>query len=216
MNYYPIDISADGISKLKKRINKNHPKVKYKGLAGEYFSMMSLLKNFSSNPRLILFLGSSIGNFPKEDAIQFLKSLKSYCNPNDFLMVGFDLIKDPEVILEAYNDQQGVTKSFNLNLLKRINRELSGNFILENFRHQPKYFPETGACKSYLASTEDQEVRIGENKINFKKGEEIFMEISQKFKVEEVNELAEKAGFEMIHNFFDQKKWFMDALWKVK
>jgi len=134
----------------------------------------------------------------------------------DLLMIGFDLKKHPSVILDAYSDSQGITRAFNLNLLHRINRELDADFKLRLFDHYACYDPATGACKSYLVSLAHQKVRIGNTvTVEFAKDECIYMEISQKYTPEEIQQLAFSAGFTPVADFRDTKNWFADCLWKV-
>jgi uncharacterized SAM-dependent methyltransferase len=130
-------------------------------------------------------------------------------------MTGFDLKKHPQIILNAYNDAAGITRDFNLNLLQRINDELGANFDLTKFDHYPTYDPGTGACKSYLVSLEDQQVRVGSQTFNFATHEPVYMEISQKYSLAETDVLAMHSGFKPVANFFDQKNWFVDCLWLV-
>ena len=131
------------------------------------------------------------------------------------VLLGIDLVKNPARILAAYNDSEGYTREFNLNLLTRINRELNGNFNKNAFEHFATYDPLTGACRSFLVSIRDQQVCFGNNMvINFAKDEVIFMEISQKYTVEETDEIASQSGFEPMAHFFDKNKWFTDVIWK--
>ena len=138
-------------------------------------------------------------------------------NENDLLFVGFDLQKDPRVIVRAYDDAQDVTARFNLNLLKRINRELGANFDIENFSHYAVYRPIECAARSFLISRENQTVFIESlnQSFDFKQWEPIFMEISQKYNLEMIEDLARAGGFEVEQNFFDSQKYFVDSLWKV-
>jgi L-histidine N-alpha-methyltransferase len=213
--YYPIDISKSMIAHLKDALPKKIPGLKVIGLNGEYLHMLEKAAQISSQRKVVLFLGSNIGNISLDDAAKFCIHLRSLLQNGDYLMIGFDLKKNPQTIRAAYNDVQGFTKAFNLNLLTRINRELAANFDVQSFEHYPSYDPSTGACKSYLISLKDQTVRIGEtNFIDFKKDEYIFMEISQKYSVEQTNELAKKSGFTPIKHFFDSKKWFLDTVWE--
>jgi uncharacterized SAM-dependent methyltransferase len=167
----------------------------------------------SDRRKVILFLGSNIGNMPVADAINFSKELRKHLNEGDMALIGFDLKKNPATILAAYNDKGGITRRFNLNLLNRINRELGGNFDVKKFDHYPTYDPESGACKSYLVSQQDQIVNIADKHIHFQKDEYIYMEISQKFTVSQTGQMAEKSGFKPLELFFDSKNWFMDAIW---
>ncbi len=119
-------------------------------------------------------------------------------------------------MLAAYNDKEGITKQFNLNLLERINRELNGNFDITQFDHFPTYDPATGACKSYLVSLSNQDVKINSETVHFLKDEIINMEMSQKFTVEQIDKMASNASFKPIKHFFDSKKWFTDAIWMAE
>ena len=134
----------------------------------------------------------------------------------DLVLIGFDLKKDPDVIKSAYNDSKGVTRDFNFNLLIRINKELGGRFDIDNFLHKPEYDPETGAATSYLVSKTDQKVSIDvlQKEFSFVASEKIFMEVSQKYDLEEISELARMSGFKIITNLHDERKYFVDSLWQ--
>lgn len=214
--YMPIDISDNVISYLNVTLPVTLPGINIYGLNGEYFDMLKQAAVASDRRKVILFLGSNIGNMPVPDAISFCKELRSHLNDGDMSLIGFDLKKNPATVLAAYNDKEGITKRFNLNLLERINRELGGDFDLAKFEHYPTYDPETGACKSYLVSQDDQIVTIGRKHIHFQKDEYIFMEISQKFTVLQTAQMAEKAGFKPVELFFDSKGWFLDAIWMAE
>lgn len=211
--YMPIDISDNVISYLNITLPVTLRGIKISGLNGEYFDMLKQAATTSDKRKVILFLGSNIGNMPVADAINFTKQLRRHLNEGDMALIGFDLKKNPATILAAYNDKDGITKRFNLNLLQRINRELGGNFDLAKFEHYPTYDPETGACKSYLVSQEDQIISIGNKRIHFQKDEYIFMEISQKFTVLQTGQIAEKSGFKPVELFYDSRNWFLDAIW---
>ena len=143
--------------------------------------------------------------------------MRAVMNENDLLFIGFDLQKDPNTILDAYDDKEKVTARFNLNLLNRLNRELGANFNLEDFSHYAAYHPIEGAARSFLMSRKKQIVFIeslGES-FEFRAWEPIFMEISQKYNLEMISELAEDCGFQVEENFFDGRRYFVDSLWKV-
>jgi uncharacterized SAM-dependent methyltransferase len=213
--YFPIDISGNVINSLKKDLPAKIPGLRIKGLNGEYLAMLEELKQDSAKNKAILFLGSNIGNIAIDENIAFFKAIKNKLRPGDLLLTGFDLKKDPKIILDAYNDAAGITRRFNLNLLKRINNYLNADFDISRFAHCPEYNAETGACKSYLVSLVNQQVSIGESGIiNFSEGEKIFMEISQKYTVAQTEEIAIGAGFVPIKHFQDSKGWFLDALWQ--
>ncbi|MDB5143598.1 MAG: L-histidine N(alpha)-methyltransferase [Mucilaginibacter sp.] len=212
--YLPIDISENVISYLNITLPVTLPGIKITGLNGEYFEMLTKAATISSRRKVVLFLGSNIGNMPVNEAIEFCRELRKHLSEGDMVLVGVDLKKDPKVVLAAYNDKDGITKKFNLNLLERINRELNADFNLTKFDHYPTYDPETGACKSYLISLEDQQVTIGgKETITFLKDEYIYMEISQKFTIMQTDQMAINAGFAPVDRFFDDKRWFIDAIW---
>jgi uncharacterized SAM-dependent methyltransferase len=136
----------------------------------------------------------------------------------DQLLIGFDLKKDPEIILKAYNDPAGITATFNLNLLTRINRELGGNFDLEHFSHWETYQPITGEARSYIVSRQEQNVvidAIGKS-FHFNAWEAIDVELSLKYSPFEIEALARAAGFSVKKHFYDERRYFMDSLWEVK
>lgn len=212
--YLPIDISENVISYLNITLPVTLPGLKISGLNGEYFDMLKQAASISDKRKVVLFLGSNIGNMPINEATDFCRELRNHLSEGDRVLIGMDLKKNPKTVLAAYNDKGGITKRFNLNLLERINRELNANFNISKFDHYPTYDPETGACKSYLISLEDQEVTInGKEKIRFLKDEYIFMEISQKFTVLQTDQMAMNTGFRPVTRFFDTKKWFVDVVW---
>ncbi|MEN5379056.1 L-histidine N(alpha)-methyltransferase [Sphingobacterium kitahiroshimense] len=214
--YMPIDISANILSVLKTNLNNAIPELNIICLEGEYFEMIEKAMTISSNRKVILFLGSNIGNMEIADAEQFCSKLKRKLNQEDNVLIGFDLKKHPKTILRAYDDPTGVTAQFNLNLLVRINHELGANFNINQFEHYQTYDPINGACKSYLISLIDQKVLIGEHQIHFAENEPIFMEISQKFSPADILKLAHRSGFDSLSELYDSKKWFMDAIWQIK
>lgn len=213
--YYPIDISANIIAHLEETLPAKLPGLNMEGLNGDYLDMLQMTRQRSGRKRVIMFMGSSIGNFTPPEALQFCCRLRQQMNPGDVLIIGFDLKKHPAIILKAYNDSQGITKAFNLNLLHRINRELGADFNTDNFGHYPVYDPLTGSCKSYLISLAEQTVRIGEaGTVRFRKDEAIYMEISQKYTLEEIHQMMESSGFKPLRHFHDTKKWFTDTVWQ--
>lgn len=214
-SYYPIDISSSMINYLETEMPKRVPNLKVKGLTGEYLEQVKEAYRISKQRKIILFLGSSIGNFELHEAHNFLRSLHQEMQPGDIVLVGFDLKKNPHLILKAYNDAEGITRDFNLNLLDRINTELQANFDTAQFEHFPIYNPLTGACRSFLISQKDQTVTFGDGTIiHFKAYEAIDMELSQKFSIDDINTIALRIGFHMQPYFFDAKKYYCNAIWR--
>jgi dimethylhistidine N-methyltransferase len=216
--YSPIDISREALDLLSAKFRAEFPRLSIRAQNGDYFSILETLKTASDRPKIILFLGSNIGNFSQTEAENFFKHLRAVMNENDLLFIGFDLQKDPRVILRAYDDASGVTAEFNLNLLRRINRELGANFDLEKFSHYAVYRPTECAARSFLISRAEQSVFIAalNQTFHFKAWEPIFMEISQKYSLEMIEDLARTSGFQVSQNFFDQQKYFVDSLWQPK
>jgi dimethylhistidine N-methyltransferase len=211
-NYLPIDISGNVLSQLKDNLS-GLTDLNFTALEGEYIDMLAEASRRSGKRKVILILGANIGNMSVGDTQKFCQKIRSLLHPGDIMINGFDLKKNPQIILDAYNDRQGLTKDFNLNLLHRINNELGADFDVSRFRHYQMYDPHSGSCKSYLVSKISQRVRLAETVIEFNEGEWIFMEISQKYSVEDVEKLAVFSGFSIKDNIPDSKKWFVDSIW---
>ena len=211
--FVPVDISSEAISILKEKINKDLPQLKINPKVGDYFEMLKEI-NSTESPSLVLFLGSNIGNYPHTEAIELLQLIHKELSTNDKLLVGFDLKKNPAVIAPAYNDASGVTKAFNLNLLTRINRELKANFNLDQFDFYSHYNPESGAVKSYIVSLVKQQVEIKsiEKIFHFEANELIYTELSKKYGLSEIEEMATNTGFDCAKHFLDSKNFFSDSL----
>lgn len=214
--YFPIDISENIIHLLNKTLPGQIPGINIHGLNGEYLNMLSQANQISRNKKLVLFLGANIGNFKFAEMPEFCKKLRNLLSDGDMVLIGFDLKKDPKKVLAAYNDSEGFTNQFNLNLLRRINRELKANFNLKNFEHYAMYDPDSGACKSYLVSMVKQQVHLNGSIINFEKDETIFMEISHKYTISKIDEVAVRCGFVPGTYFYDIKKYFVDVIWKCE
>ncbi len=217
LRYVPVDISEGAMASLEDRMKQAHPGLEVQGVVGEYVPALRWLSTNSDRPRLVLFLGSNIGNFDKPRARAFLRRIWSGLRPGDHTLVGFDMKKDIEVLLAAYNDKEGITRDFNLNLLERINRELGGEFDLQNWRHFGTYNVFSGAMESYLVSTKAQEVKIAalRQSFSFEAWEPIHTEYSYKYLPEDIESLARFTGFELCAQYSDRRDWFIDSLWRV-
>ena len=217
ISYSPIDISQEALDALSAKFSAEFPTFKIETRTGDYFRILESLKNGSGRRKILLFLGSNIGNFSREQALEFFRHLRDVMNePDDLLFIGFDLQKDPHVIVQAYDDAAGVTAAFNLNLLKRINRELGANFDLDKFTHYANYRPIDASARSFLISREKQSVRIEaiDRTFEFEQWEAVFMEISQKYNLRMIEDLAAESGFEIKQNFFDSRNYYCDSLWR--
>lgn len=214
--YMPIDISGNILNVLDVKLKAEVPDLDVVCLEGDYFAMLKKATGISERRKVVMFLGGNIGNMEKEDAEGFCRELRNYLTKGDIVLVGFDLKKNPQTILDAYNDKHGITAAFNLNLLTRINRELGADFNVNRFEHYQNYDPLTGACRSYLVSLDSQEVTVDTTRIHFDKDEVIYMEVSQKFSAEDIRGLAHNSGFAIAGAVNDSKGWFTDSLWIAK
>ena len=198
--FVPIDISESATRQLVETLKRELPECEVHGLVGEYFDGIKWLNNRSRRKNLVLFLGSSIGNFTHSEACLFLRNLWNSLNPGDLVLIGFDLKKDIDLLLKAYNDAKGITSAFNLNLLERINRELGGQFDIAKFRHFGTYDVFSGGMESYLVSVERQTVfieAIGRS-FTFEPWEPIHTEYSHKYLVSDIETLSAETGFEIV------------------
>ncbi len=216
-SYSPIDISQKAIDVLTERFRSKFPNLSISPHTGDYFEVLDSLRSGNGKRNVIMFLGSNIGNFQLDDAVSFFRSLRAAMGPDDLLLIGFDLQKDPRVIARAYDDKEGVTAAFNLNLLRRINRELDANFGLGKFSHYAHYRPVEGSARSFLISLEKQSVTIGAfgRTFEFDQWEPIFMEISQKYTRKMISELAGRSGFVVANEFFEPEIFYLDSLWRI-
>lgn len=216
--YIPIDISEVSMQTLTNLLNKKFPKLTSNGIVAEYLDGLKWLNYMNSQMNMVLFLGSNIGNFDKAHSRAFLHNLWNALNNGDFVVIGFDLKKDIDLMLKAYNDAEGVTAKFNLNLLRRINRELGGDFDLNKFQFHSSYDVFTGAMESYLVSKEKQTVFVKEisQSFLFEAWEPIHTEYSYKYLESDIQELAAETGFVIEKQLYDSKKYFVDSIWRVQ
>ena len=211
--YLPIDICAQANDDLVDTLEWEIPDLNVKAYTGDYFQVLEDMNRF--NRKVILLLGSNIGNFSEEESNAFLTQLANLTESGDLVLIGFDLKKSPQIILQAYDDPHGYTRRFNLNLLHRLNRELSADFNLDVFLHHATYNPVSGDAESYLVSTINQIVYVNalDETFRFRQWEPIFMERSHKYDMDEIQRLAAFNGFEIRQNFFDRRNYFTDSLW---
>ncbi|MER3374069.1 MAG: L-histidine N(alpha)-methyltransferase [Allomuricauda sp.] len=211
-DYRPIDISQNALNELETALHNEIPEVVINPLQGTYFDTLRDIGNSNGRRKVILFLGSNIGNLLHPQAVEFLKNMRDAINTDDLIFMGFDQKKNPQTILDAYNDKTGITEAFNKNILARINKEMGGNFDLDQFLHWEVYDPQTGTAKSYLVSKEKQMVWIEslDLEVPFKRWETIHTEISQKYDDEVVAWLAGEAGLHIATSFSDEEENYKD------
>jgi L-histidine Nalpha-methyltransferase len=213
--YIAIDISQHALETLLTRIRTKYPEINARGINAEYSEALQQLIH-SPEKKLLLFLGSTLGNFDNRDAVSFLHKVRENLNFGDLLLLGLDLKKDPDIIKNAYSDARGVTAEFNFNLLRRINTELGGNINIRDFIHNASYNPVTGEVYSFLISKKKQKIEFKniDKAFTLEKWETIQTECSNKYDIESITRLADESGWSIKKSFFDSKAYFTDSLWR--
>ncbi|MDP3879804.1 MAG: L-histidine N(alpha)-methyltransferase, partial [Dehalococcoidales bacterium] len=179
--YTPIDISGQQLLQVSRELSSDYPHLEVLPVCADYTGNFELpVPAEYCHRTMVYFPGSTIGNFDPEPAVHFLEHVAGVCGEGGGLLIGVDLKKDPAVLHRAYNDGQGVTAAFNLNLLERINRELGADFKLDSFEHYAFYNPGESRVEMHLVSLREQEVHVGETTIPFQTGESIWTESSYK------------------------------------
>jgi len=222
VSYFPIDVSLKMLKKSIRDLSREYSNLRIFGVCSDYVKGLIKINEFMKfkrnipDKRLIIFLGSSIGNFDPKEASAFLHSLSKYIRNDDALLIGFDLEKDKSILEKAYNDKKGITSQFNLNVLSRINKELDGSFELSSFEHKSFYNLHEHRIEMHLESKLDQKVRIGAigKEFHFKEGETIHTENSYKYSKNRLYALVKNAGLQVIANFTDPKNQYSLILLK--
>jgi len=217
LRYYPIDVSVDALARCERDLSdlaEVHP------LVQSYLDGMAraTAERQAGEAFLVMFLGSTIGNFERNCADTFLQDLRRALLPGDRLLIGADLVKDRDRMIVAYDDPTGVTGAFNLNLLGRINRELGGDFQLRDFEHQALWNEEHRRIEMHLRSRRDQTAFIADADltVSFRAGETIWTESSHKFHLSELDQMAQESGFGVEGQWIDLDWPFAESLWAVR
>ncbi len=207
--YVPVDICGEVIEHDAKVLRADFPRLRVTPVVADFFELVKLPPEAVAAPaRVGFFPGSTIGNFEPHEAAAFLRHAAEILKPGASLIVGFDLIKASEVLNAAYNDAQGITAKFNLNLLARINRELRGNFRLENFEHHAFFNRERNRIEMHLASMKRQKVKVAGETFEFRAGETIHTENSYKYSVDSFCALARGTGWSPLKAWTDRENRF--------
>ena len=212
--FVPVDISASALEESSHALLDEYPSLKIRAYAADYFQALDALPPLGNNPALVLFLGSNIGNFERDEALTFLRAIRRVLRKADALLLGADLKKDAAILEAAYNDSLGVTRAFIVNELGRINRELDANFDLWAFGLRSFYNEAAGRVEVYLESLREQSVEIGalNMSIHFDAGERIHMEHAYKHDVDSLAELGKQSEFNLERTWFDEHKRFSSNL----
>jgi dimethylhistidine N-methyltransferase len=213
LTFEPIDISRAQLEKTSKQLLKEYEELNITAVSGPYEEGIQSLGRVEE-PRLILFLGSSLGNLDHEGAVELLTEFSSFMESKDRLLIGIDLLKDRDVLEDAYDDSEGVTAEFNKNLLRRMNRELGGQFDLDSFEHQAPFVEDKNRIEMRLVSKQQQSVFIDalSQTYEFGQGDYIHTENSHKFTVDSFTDLAERANLTAQTVWTDQKEYFAEIL----
>ncbi len=201
--YVPVDISGDFLQQDLTLLRRDFPRLKVHPLVEDFTRPFAIPASLAALPRVGFFPGSTIGNFEPDEAASFLRHIGDVLGIGSLLVVGIDLIKDENILYRAYNDAEGVTAKFNLNLLARINRELGANFNLCSFEHHAFFNSEKKRIEMHLASGKRQSVRVDRATVEFRAGETIHTENSYKYSVESFQALALGSGWSPIEVFTD-------------
>lgn len=212
-DYVPVDISGHVLELLAESLLPQLPGLSLKAQQGDYFEILETL-HAREVPKVVLFLGSNIGNQSDEQAAAFMYRMGSSLSAGDRVVLGADLIKSADIVLPAYDDSQGVTRAFNLNLLHRMNRELGANFQVEQFDHEAEYTEEEGIAKSFIVSQAEQSVTISATgqTYAFKTGERIHVEISRKYNQSVLSAILAETDFSLVHTLTDKAGNYADFI----
>ena len=216
LHYIPTDVSTDFLLESSIALKNEYEPLSITAIAAEHSDALRLLPKKGSQSRLLLFLGSNIGNSEQEEAISFIGQIRHRMREDDRLLIGFDLVKDRQVLFDAYNDKVGVTAEFNKNLLVRINRELGGDFKLDLFDHYAPFVEEHSRIEMRLISRCRQQVymkHLGQ-RFDFEEDEYIHTENSYKYTLEGFGSLCEAAGMRMQKYWLDVRGWFAVGLFR--
>jgi len=207
--FIPIDISQEQLLQVAKELDSIYPQLQVLPVCADYTSSFELpVPERESKRTVVYFPGSTIGNFDPIPAKHFLEHIASLCGSVGALLIGVDLKKDPAVLHSAYNDSEGLTAAFNLNLLARINRELDCDFQLDGFEHYAFYNPRESRVEMHLVSQRSQVVHLDGKTISFAKGENVWTENSYKYNLDEFEQMAAAAGFRVERVWVDERQWF--------
>jgi L-histidine Nalpha-methyltransferase len=214
--YCPVDISREILWDTANRLLQEYSHVEIRAMHADFAGQPEVIQAFQLEKKAVAFFGSSLGNFTPEESVEFLQRTAAILGPEDVFLLGIDLKKSSAILIPAYDDAQGVTAAFNLNVLRRINRELGGRFDPQSFEHLALYNDEQGRIEMHLRSRLAQRVPIAkiEQVVSFGKDETIHTESSHKYTVDEVRNLGYQANLVLRRTWFDARRYFLLALFR--
>jgi L-histidine Nalpha-methyltransferase len=216
--YCPVDISRAILWDTAAQLLQEYRHIEIRAMHADFAGQPEVIQAFQLEKKAVAFLGSSLGNFTPEESVEFLQRTAAIMGPEDVFLLGIDLKKSPAILLPAYDDAQGITAAFNLNVLQRINRELGGQFHLHSFEHLALYNDEQGRIEMHLRSRQAQRVTIAkiEQVASFSEDDTIHTESSYKYNVDEVRDLGYQANLVLRRTWFDARRYFLLALFRPR
>ncbi len=217
LRYIPIDVSGEMLKQTALQLGQEYNNLSILGLVGTYEQALSQLPSSSSTPRMVIFLGSTLGNFTQTQSDQLFEQVKKILKPGDYFLLGIDLHKSTNILEAAYNDKQGITAKFNLNMLSHLNQRFDGNFNLDLFEHQAIYDQQKQEIKMYLSAQKEHQVRLEklDLDIHFTQNESILTEISRKFEITQMLKYLAQYKLNEIQSWTDKNNLFGLVLTQV-
>jgi len=214
--YCPVDISPEILWDTAQRLLREYHHIEIQAMHADFAGQPEVIQAFGLEKKAVAFFGSSLGNFTPDESVAFLRRAAAIMGPDDVFLLGIDLKKSPAILVPAYDDAQGVTAAFNLNVLRRINRELGGQFDLRTFEHLALYNEAAGRIEMHLRSLQAQHVPIAKlaSVVSFARDETIHTESSYKYHVDDVRDLGYAADLELRRTWFDARRYFLLALFR--
>ncbi|MEM9266986.1 MAG: L-histidine N(alpha)-methyltransferase [Cyanobacteria bacterium P01_F01_bin.13] len=210
LRYIPVDVSGSMLKESSYKLLCDYPRLSIYGLIGTYEPALRSLPATNLTNRMVMFIGSTLGNLSREDCDRFLQQVSAALKPGQFFLLGLDLQKDIATVQAAYNDTQGITAMFNLNMLQHLNHRYGGDFCLDNFRHQAIYNVAAHQIEMYLESQQEQTITLEQLDltVKFAVGERLLSEISRKFDPDQMGHQLAHHGLSVLKTFTDEREWF--------
>ena len=212
IGYVPLDVSKEFLLQSAAQLREQYPHLKVEPVVANFLERIELPEISPSAHRVGFFPGSTIGNLSDDEIQLFFRRARTNLGAQSQFILGFDLRKSPSILVPAYDDAAGVTAAFNLNVLRRINREAGGDFDLSAFEHEARWNDEASRIELHIVSRKSQIVRIGDNNIQFAAGEKVHTENSRKFSIEMMDDFVSRAGWQIEHTYSDEDKYFAVTL----
>ena len=208
IRYIPVDVSIAAVEKSSNILLNKYPGISIYGIVADFNRQLDVIPK--DTKKVFCFLGSTIGNFSMQKALKFLVDLSKIMQSGDLLLLGFDMVKNKEIVDKAYNDSKNITEKFNKNILNVVNNLIGTNFNLDTFEHVAFYNEELSRIEMHLKATKDLEISCPNfpTNIEIKKDEKIHTENSYKFTFDDIKSLATGANLEIQNIFTDKNKWF--------